>query len=375
MDPITHASLGAVVGGLVLGSRLGRKAVLLGAAVALLPDLDTFVAYGDELSDFIYHRGFTHSVLFHLVFASAIAALLARLPRTREIGFGRWWLFLFLVLATHAVNDLLTTYGTQILWPLPVGPLSTGSIFVIDPFYTLPLLVAAIGALFYRFAPRLLVAGLVLSTLYAGSGLALKAWIDHRIQPVLTAMELDEQPRLVQPTPFNLLLWRITVINDDEFLEAWVGIFDTPIRPDFERFERGDRELREAVLALEDGQRLQGFSGDFLRFHRAERPDEPDRLVATDIRLGAPGYFPFGFELAQEIDGEWQSVTPRRVAESTRGERLDAIQAIVRRIVDPEGAPCMMDLAEPDYAIEQPPPRCRMDWPSSAAPGADAERP
>lgn len=375
MDPVTQAALGAVVGGLTLGSRLGRKAVVLGAAVAVVPDLDTFLAYGDDLSEFIHHRGFSHSWLVHLVVATGIAGLLARLPRTREIGFARWWWFLFLVLATHSLLDLLTTYGTQVLWPLPVGPLSTGSIFVIDPFYTLPLLVAAIGALLYRFAPRLLVAGLVLSTLYAGSGLALKAWIDHRIQPSLTAMGLDEQPRLVQPTPFNLLLWRVTVIHEDEFLEAWVGIFDTPIRPDFERFERGDRELREAALALEDGQRLQWFSGDFLRFHRAERPGEPDRLVATDIRLGAPGYFPFGFELAQDIDGEWQPIKPRRIAESTRGERLGAIQAILQRIVDPAGAPCMMDLAGPDYAIEEPPPRCRMDWPAPADPGADAERP
>ncbi|WP_019627276.1 metal-dependent hydrolase [Thioalkalivibrio sp. ALJT] len=367
MDPVTHASLGAVVGGLVLGSRLGRKAIVLGAAVALLPDLDILIAYGDDLSDFIYHRGFTHSVLVHLLVATGVAGLLARLPHTAPIGFARWWWFFFLVLATHALNDLLTTYGTQILWPLPVGALSTASMFVIDPFYTLPLLIAALGALFWRFAPRLLVAGLVISTAYAGSGLALKAWIDHRIQPTLTAMELDTRPRLVQPTPFNLLLWRVTVVHDDTFLEAWVGIFDQPIRPDFERFERGDRELRRAALALEDGQRLQGFSGDFLRFHRDEREDGPDRLIATDIRLGAPGYFPFGFELAEKADDAWQPIPPRRVEESRRGERLEAVQAILRRIADPAGAPCLMDLARPDYAIQHPPPRCRM--PAQPEPG------
>ncbi|WP_018878806.1 metal-dependent hydrolase [Thioalkalivibrio sp. ALE28] len=357
MDPVTHASLGAVIGGLVLGSRLGRKAVVLGAGVALLPDLDAFIAYGDAVSEFIHHRGFTHSWLVQLLVATGVAGLLAKVPATREIGFGRWWLFFFLIWATHSLNDLLTTYGTQVLWPLPVGPLSTGSIFVIDPFYTLPLLVAAIGALFYRFAPRLLVAGLVLSTAYAGSGLALKAWLDHRIQPTLIAMDLQDQPRMIQPTPFNLLLWRVTVIDDGHFLEAWVGILDQPIRPDFEVFERG-AHLEDAALALEDGQRLQWFAGDFLRFHRAERDDEPDRLVVTDLRLGAPGYFPFGFEIAEERDGEWQPITSRQVRET--GPRGDAIHAIATRIIDPEGAPCLMDLTEPDYAIARPPPRCRL---------------
>ncbi|WP_018994802.1 metal-dependent hydrolase [Thioalkalivibrio sp. ALJ2] len=375
MDPITHASLGAVIGGLTLGSRLGRKAVVLGAGVALLPDLDAFIAYGDAVSEFIHHRGFTHSWLVQLLVATGVAGLLAKVPATREIGFGRWWLFFFLIWATHSLNDLLTTYGTQVLWPLPVGPLSTGSIFVIDPFYTLPLLVAAIGALFYRFAPRLLVAGLVLSTVYAGSGLALKAWIDHRIQPVLAAMELEEQPRMVQPTPFNLLLWRVTVINGDEFLDAWVGIFDDPIRPDFERFERGDPELREAALALDDGQRLQWFSGDFLRFHRAARDAGPDRLVVTDIRLGVPGFFPFGFEIAEERNGDWEPITSRQVGELPRRDSLDALGGMLQRIVDPEGAPCIMDLGDPAYAITEPPPRCRMGGRTSPPAGGAHDMP
>lgn len=359
MDPVTQAGLGAVVGGLTLGSRLGRKALLLGAAVAIVPDLDVFIDYGDAVSDFIHHRGFSHSLLVHLLVATGVAGLLAWIPATRPIGFGRWWWFLFLVLSTHVLLDALTTYGTQILWPF-LGPVGTASIFVIDPLYTLPLLVAALGALFYRFAPRLLVAGLVLSTAYAGSGLALKAWIDHRIQPALIALDLQDSPRLVQPTPFNLLLWRVTVVDDDRFLEAWVGILDQPVRPDFEAFRRG-AHLQDAALALEDGQRLHWFAGDFLRFQRAEHDDAPDRLLVTDLRLGAPGYFPFRFEIAEEHNGEWRPVTSRRVPET--GARREALDAIATRIINPEGAPCLMDLAEPDYAITRPPPRCRLRLP------------
>lgn len=356
MDPVTQASLGAVVGGLTLGSRLGRKAVLLGAAVAIAPDLDILIDYGDDVSNFIYHRGFSHSLLLHLIVATAVAGWLARAPATRAIGFSRWWWFLFLVLSTHVLLDALTTYGTQLLWPF-AGPVGTGSIFVIDPLYTLPLLVAASGALLYRFAPRLLVAGLVVSTAYAGSGLVLNTWLEHRIQPALVAMDLEDRPRLIQPTPFNLLLWRITVLDGERFHEAWVSILDTPVRPDFEAFERGT-PLEAEALALDDGQRLHWFAGDFLRFHRNEYDGAPDRLVVTDLRLGAPGYFPFGFEIAELRDGEWRPITSRQVRETGRPQ--DAIRAMIQRIVDPTGAPCLMELAEPDYAITESKTRCRV---------------
>jgi inner membrane protein len=356
MDPVTQASLGAVVGGLTLGSQLGRKAVLLGAAVAIVPDLDILIDYGDDVSNFIYHRGFSHSLLLHLTVATAVAGLLARAPATRAIGFSSWWWFLFLVLSTHVLLDALTTYGTQLVWPL-AGPVGTGSIFVIDPLYTLPLLVAASGALLYRFAPRLLLAGLVMSSAYAGSGLVLNTWIDHRIQPALVAMDLEDRPRLIQPTPFNLLLWRITILDGERFHEAWVSILDTPVRPDFEAFERGTPLAAEA-LALADGQRLHWFAGDFLRFHRNEYDGTPDRLVVTDLRLGAPGYFPFGFEIAELRDGEWQPITSRQVRET--GRPLKAIRAMIQRIVDPFGAPCLMELAETGYAIPESRPRCRV---------------
>lgn len=373
MDPVTHASLGAVVGGLVLGSRLGRKALVLGALVALLPDLDILIAYGDAVSDFTLHRGFSHSIPVLLLFSAVAAGVLSRIPATREIGFQRCWWFFALVLVTHVLNDALTTYGTQLLWPLPVGPVGTGSIFVIDPLYTLPLLIAAIVAAFWRFAPRALVAGLVISTAYAGSGLALQAWLDHRIQPTLAQAGLDDQPRLVQPTPFNMLVWRVTVVDGAYFHEAWVGIFDQPLRPDFETFRRDPHGLEETAMELEDGQRLRAFSGPFLRFHPDFSADGPPRLVATDIRLGGPGYFPFGFAIAEHDDGEWRPITSERVRED--GPLDEALRAIARRAFQPDRIGCIGDLGAPDYFVTSPPPRCRMRMGLPGAHPGDPIRP
>ncbi|HBK37567.1 MAG TPA: hydrolase, partial [Halomonas sp.] len=61
MDSITQAALGAAVGGAVLGKRLGRKAIVIGALLGTLPDLDVALDYGDAIANVTEHRGFSHS--------------------------------------------------------------------------------------------------------------------------------------------------------------------------------------------------------------------------------------------------------------------------------------------------------------------------
>ncbi|MGE4477106.1 MAG: metal-dependent hydrolase, partial [Stutzerimonas sp.] len=77
MDSITQALLGATVHTAVLGRWQGRKALLFGAALGTLPDLDVVIDYGDAVANMTYHRGFSHS-LFVL---SGLALLLAWLVR------------------------------------------------------------------------------------------------------------------------------------------------------------------------------------------------------------------------------------------------------------------------------------------------------
>ncbi len=39
-----------------------RKALLVGAMLGTLPDLDVFIDFGDAVRNFTYHRGFSHSL-------------------------------------------------------------------------------------------------------------------------------------------------------------------------------------------------------------------------------------------------------------------------------------------------------------------------
>ncbi|MCG7601205.1 metal-dependent hydrolase [Halomonas sp. McH1-25] len=335
MDSLTQACLGAAIGGAVLGRRLGRRAVLAGAALGTLPDLDVVIDYGDAVADYTYHRGFSHSLIVLTALAILLATLTARLAPAWDIPLRRWVTFYATCLLTHPLLDAFTTYGTQLWWPLATPPVSWASIFIIDPLYTLPLLVSVLYVLARGYRPRALNWGLALSTLYLAFSLGAKLTIDQRMAPVLAAQGLQDAPRLVQPTPFNTLLWRITVVEGDHYYEALSGLLDSA-PPTLERFPRGGRHA-DAAQALPSGQRLQWFAGPFLRY-RIQHDDGNAWLIATDLRLGFPGFHPFNFRLARRDEGEWQPVTTREIP--GRPADTAALMRLLNRAITPDMSLC-----------------------------------
>lgn len=345
MDSLTQACLGATLGGALLGRRLGRKAVLIGAALGTLPDLDALIDYGDAVADYTYHRGFSHSLAVLAGLAILLAVVTAKFAPARDITLRRWWLFYVTCLLTHPLLDAFTTYGTQLWWPLSSPPVSWATIFIIDPLYTLPLLVAVSVVLIRGHRPRALHWGLALSSAYLLYSLGAKAVIDARIEPRLAERGLADAPRLVQPTPFNTLLWRVTVIDGDAYYEALSGLFDTRPAP-LERFSRGSAH-EPAALGTVSGQRLRWFAGPFLRY-RTRQDEAAARLIATDLRLGFPGFHPFSFRLAERHDGTWQAV-PSQLEPSRSADRA-ALALLWRRIVSPDLVLCPSTFASPARA-------------------------
>ena len=62
MDSLTQAVLGAAIGGAIAPEGHRRKAMLVGAGLGTLPDLDVLIDYGGAVENFTYHRGFSHSL-------------------------------------------------------------------------------------------------------------------------------------------------------------------------------------------------------------------------------------------------------------------------------------------------------------------------
>jgi len=294
MDSITQAALGASLAGAVAGKTLGRSALLVGAALGTLPDLDVVIDYGTAIANFTQHRGFSHSlfILFPLSFFIAYG-----LHRWRPVlGYKRWFAVTALILLTHPLLDAFTTYGTQLFWPFG-SPVAIHSIFIIDPLYTLPLLGGILAFLFRGPDTRAVMAGLVVSTLYLGWTVTAQQIISDRVESALAQEGLRDAPRMVQPMPFNTILWRVTVMAEDRRAEIVTGFLDGEGPVTVENFPRNP-ELAKAAVSLEEARRLEWFTDGFLHYENSN-----GQLTATDIRLGIPGAHPFTFILAKDNGG------------------------------------------------------------------------
>ena len=330
MDSVTQAVLGAGIQGAMLGRFHGRKALAAGALLATLPDLDVLIDYGNPVAGMINHRGFSHS-LFVL---SALAVLLTLLWRwwrpTAPYSAGRLFLTLWLVLITHPLLDAFTSYGTQLWWPFAPTPTSGSSIFIIDPFFTVPLLCTVIAAAIVGIRPRAEVAlrwALAYCAIYLGLSVAAKLVIEARVHEALTQDGTRVVAMFSTPEPFNILLWRVVArTDDDHYVEAISSLLDT------EPPERIRQPLNThlAAVALPDSALLAGlqwFTDNWLRY------DEVDgTLVVSDLRMGlGAGYYSFRFAMATRSgpDGAWQAITPSYWAHDRGTEHL---KAVMRRI-------------------------------------------
>ncbi|MDA7088331.1 metal-dependent hydrolase [Pseudomonas sp. SA3-5] len=331
MDSITQAVLGATIQGAMLGRWQGRKALLYGAVLGTLPDLDVVIDYGDAVAQMTYHRGFSHSLIVLFGLTLLLTWLVRRFRPHPGYSTRRLFATLALVLLTHPLLDSFTSYGTQLFWPLMPTPTAWSSIFIIDPLYTMPLLTAVLLGLAFGLRDKMAKAPLValaLSTLYLGSTLAGKAMAEQRVEAQLARQGIQAEALFSTPTPLNSLLWRVIVLDGAYYHEALVGWFDQQ-PPQLSRLPRGTA-LAEGLADSAAHQRLAWFTDGVLRYDQIG-----EHLVVTDLRLGMTGTHPFRFDFAVRHNGAWQ-VNPQIERWPMARPDLQRLQVLWRRIWQPE---------------------------------------
>ncbi|MDX1573957.1 MAG: metal-dependent hydrolase [Methylophaga sp.] len=328
MDTLTQALLGGAVGYLVAGKQAPRKALLTGAAIAVLPDLDVFINYANDLDKMTLHRSWTHSWLMHTLLAPLLALLISRLDNS--LSWPRWFLLIWLVLVTHSGLDALTVYGTQLFWPFMPNPASGGSVFIIDPIYSLLLLIGFIGILFRPSVKthRVMLISFVLSCLYLIWGFAAQQWVASQTRAALDEQNIDYQHFQVSAAPLNTLLWRIIVVNDEYYYQGFRSVFDGDIPLSLTRYERGHK----TVSLVNDAPALNKIDWFTNGLFKLDQTDE--LIIITDLRMGMEPYYFFRFRLAALEAGEWRLIEPKQIPmfrDSARGLRW-----VWQRIWDPK---------------------------------------
>ncbi len=189
MDSITQIVLGGAVAAAIAPAKHRRAALLAGAALGTLPDLDALLllAFNDDpVVQMTTHRSFSHSLLVLPLVGGLLWWLFLRFGQGRVAEAPRRWFWAMqLALVTHPLLDAFTVYGTQLWWPLTPPPTMWSSIFIIDPAYTLWLLLACVIALVRpraRSGPACTGRGSYLSSAYMGWSLLAKHLVERDAQ-------------------------------------------------------------------------------------------------------------------------------------------------------------------------------------------------
>lgn len=341
MDSLSQIVLGPSVQGAILGKYQGRKAYLYGAMLGTLPDLDVLICYGDPISNMTYHRGFSHSLIVLTLVGLIGSWLISRYHQWRDMPLPyagkRLALAMTLALTTHPILDSFTVYGTQLLWPLQeslsLTPFSIASIFIIDPLYTLPLLIATIIGLMkgrklsvfksglLASCQRLAVSMLVMSSSYLLLSLGLKYYAQDQAEQTLAAANIDNIIRIkTMPVLPTILMWR-SVAEDEQnrLIELRGSVLDSRL-PEYRYLSQYDNsQALIANLPAESqpyAKRLDWFSGDWIGY-RTQTPmdnanEQSTQFVVDDLRMMAGDTVFFSFVLASkgEQDLKWLAMMP-----------------------------------------------------------------
>jgi inner membrane protein len=333
MDSLTHIILGAAIGEAVLGKKLGRKAMLWGAVADTIPDFDVFtspcVSHAQQL---MIHRGITHSLLFAIVVSLLLGLLFARWQKNTEVSWKEWaWLF-FLGMFTHDIIDSFTCYGTGLFEPFSSYRVSFNSIFVADPFYTIPFLVCVVVALIARNGSPIRTkfnnAGIYISTIYLIFTLFNKNHVHQIVGSSINKQLAGITDYVTTPTPLNNFLWMTYAKDSTGFWFGYYSIFDKTDTINFYHVNR-NAELLQPYEKDSEVMILKQFSQGYYCITK-----EKGSIYFNDIRFGQVGgwdkpdsSFVFSFKLDKAADN---STALNRG--KFKGTYADGIVSLVNRI-------------------------------------------
>ena len=320
MDTVTQIALGAAVGEATLGRKIGRRALAWGGLCGLFPDLDVLLPLDDAVKSFTYHRGPSHSLFVLAALTPIFVSIIRKLhPQTSKFRSG-WYALVFLAFSTHVLLDCFTVYGTQIFWPLRTPPVMWSTIFIIDPAYSLPLIVGIVFALaLSRKRPQghtINTICLVVSTVYLIWSVGVKHHVNTMADISLDRQNIKYDRLLTVPAPFNTLLWRVLVMDKGRYYEGFYSLMDRDSTIRFDHYP-SEPTLLSGLEAHWPVQRLKWFTHGFYSVWQRGRA-----IVMTDLRMGLEPNYVFSFKVAEMGTQEALPAPSERVYVKQDWERL-----------------------------------------------------
>ncbi len=220
MDIVTQGLLGAAIGQAGFQKKLGKKAVFWGMIGGIIPDLDIVSQLSKHNIDhLIWHRSFTHSLWFGPVLGLVLGLALNHYYHRKELKDAKahWVWLMILAIFTHPLLDLFTSYGTQLLAPFSNHRFVIDALPIVDPFYSVPLLLATIMGAVWGYQSqksiKTAVIALCFSTLYIGYSYQQNEKAKEMAMVALEQYHIEYDSVQAYPTLFQPWLRRFVAKN------------------------------------------------------------------------------------------------------------------------------------------------------------------
>ncbi len=283
MDVLSQAVFGSSLAQSVAKDRSKQlTALLIGALAGMAPDLDVLIRSSDDHLLFLeFHRQFTHS-LFFIPIGALLCAFIFYPFAKKKLSFMQIYLFSFAGFATHGLLDACTSYGTQLFWPFSNERVAWSIVSIVDPFFTLPVLVLIVLAV-YRKQRLFAQIAFAYAVVFLISGFIQK----HRAEDALYSLAQQRGHQVerirVKPSFANRHVWKLIYeYNNRYYVDAVKLLRNTEIIPGTSiqklNIKRDLPWLMPNSQQAKDIERFRWFSDDFL----AVDPQNPDTVM--DVR-------------------------------------------------------------------------------------------
>ena len=281
MDPISQGTVGAAFAQSIANKNNIIKIGIIGFLAGLAPDLDVLIRSStDPLLSLEYHRQFTHS-LFFIPFGALIVALLIFPLVKRSLSLKTVYVASFLGYATHGLLDACTSYGTLLFWPFSNERVTWNNISIVDPLFTIPILVLVGTAIKTR---KRLFSFLAIGwmTFYLSLGFVQYDRALSAATELAHSRGHTPERLTLKPSFGNLILWKSIYQHKERFYVDAIRTVQSSIWCSGESVRVFDYQyhlpnLEKDSQQSKDIERFRWFSQDYLGF-------DSEKNLVTDVR-------------------------------------------------------------------------------------------
>jgi len=236
MDPVTHALTGALIAEAGITQRLGWKARPAMVLAAMFPDIDIVYRLRGLTTYLANHRALTHSFAGLIASGILLGSITARIDQQRR--YLAWIAALWIALFSHVLLDLITSYGTQILYPFSRERFYYDWVFIVDFFLTGILLLFVIVAYVkpqnseHRARVGLLLAAGYIAFCAFNHEAALT-----RLRDAARQNQISYQSLAAIPQPLSPFVWSGIIDSENEYFQTTFLSWRVP-QPPFAEFKK-----------------------------------------------------------------------------------------------------------------------------------------